>query len=65
MSANRGVPHHFVRGTASPKRKLSDDQVRAIRASTGSPKVVGKEYGVSHMTVLRIREGVTYREVTV
>lgn len=44
-------------GEAKADARLTIDQVRAIRYDTRSSRVVGREYGVSHTAVLRIKRG--------
>jgi uncharacterized protein YgbK (DUF1537 family) len=38
-------------------RKLTDDQVRAIRASAGDAKILAARYGVQRSYVYRLRNG--------
>lgn len=53
-----------TRGSASPHAKLTDDDVRAIRASTEPSRATGRLYGVSHRTVLLIRRGEAWSHVS-
>jgi hypothetical protein len=46
-----------LRGEAKPDARLTVAQVRAIRLDTRAARTVGREYGVSHTAVLRIRRG--------
>ena len=41
------------KGEAHPMRKLSDDQVRAIRADTRSQRAIGMAYGI-HQTLVSL-----------
>ena len=43
--------------------KLSEEQAREIRASTGSTKIVAARYGVSTQTVRRVRSGDSWRHL--
>ena len=45
-------------------RKLTDEQVRKIRSSHESARALAERYGVSHPTILHVREGSTYSHVT-
>ena len=45
-------------------RKLTDEQVREIRRSQESARALAERYGVSHPTILNVREGSTYSHVT-
>ena len=44
-------------GEANHNAKLDEDAVRAIRAAQGTCKAIGKQYGVSPMTVSLIKRG--------
>jgi hypothetical protein len=68
-------PDHLEEGTVADNsrdavergrmpQKLTPDEVRAIRASTGSTRAVGARFGVSRQTVSTIRRGITRRHVT-
>lgn len=48
----------------SPSTKLTEDQVRAIRASTEQQRVLARRYGVSDYTIRVIRTGKTWRNLT-
>lgn len=45
------------RGLDVPRTKLTDDQVRAIRASTGTTRSVASLFGVHHSVIWKIRAG--------
>lgn len=50
---------------ANPRRKLTPPQVKAIRRELRiSDLQWARICGVSHMTIKRVRDGVTYKEVT-
>ncbi len=49
--------------TCGTPRKLTDDEVRAIRASTETQQVVAARYGVTQNAVSCIKLGKTYRGV--
>lgn len=59
-AAGRGGDH---RGIKNGRAVLSDDDVRAIRASSESGAVVARRLGVSRVTVCGIRRGVKWRHV--
>lgn len=50
-------------GTRSGSAKLSEDQVRAIRADTRHQDVIGAEYGVHGSAICRVRNRISYRNV--
>ena len=43
--------------------RFTDDEVRAIRQSPRSARDLAREYGVTHATILHIRERRTYKQV--
>ena len=45
-------------------RKLTEDQVREIKRSRESARALAERYGVSHPTILNVRDGTTYSHVT-
>ena len=48
----------------SPIRRFTDDQVRDIRQSPRSARELAEQYGVSHPTILNIRDSRTYKDVS-
>jgi hypothetical protein len=48
-------------GEDSPSHRLTAEQVRAIRVDPRPSRVVGRDYGVSHTTILEIRRGNRWR----
>lgn len=44
-------------GEMKPNHIITTDQARAIRVDTRASRVVGRDYGISHTAVLRIRRG--------
>lgn len=63
--------HWMVRTTpqegiqeVTPHKKLTDEQVRAIRADRRSNERVGLTYGISRQNVWQIRAGRTWKHVT-
>ena len=44
-------------------QKLTEEQVREIRLSPLSARKISKQYGVSHPTILNIRDGRTYKSI--
>ncbi len=53
-----------ARGEASGKAKLTEDQVRAIRADTRMRREIAADYGVDSTVVSRIRLRHTWRHVS-
>lgn len=51
-------------GTKNPSAKLTEDRVREIRKDSRGSRTVGRDYGVSKVTVLRIRSGLLWKHVT-
>ncbi len=49
------------RGNYHPKRKLTGDAVREIRASTEPARALARRFGVSAKAVQNVLHGVTYR----
>ena len=45
-------------------RKLTDEQVREIKRSREPARALAERYGVSHPTILNVRDGNTYSHVT-
>ena len=58
----RSGTNYSTRLRRNPHRKLTEEQVREIRASD-QPFALGKSYGVAPMVVAQIRNGVTYKDV--
>lgn len=54
-----GVP----RGEQHHKARLTERQVREIRASAKSPQILAQRYGVGKTTIRLIRTGQTWRHV--
>ena len=48
----------------STRRLFTDDQVRHIRQSSLSARELAEQYGVSHPTILNIRDSRTYKNVS-
>ena len=44
-------------GENKPNHRITADEARAIRIDTRSARRVGRDYGISHTAVLRIRRG--------
>ncbi|MFJ7990282.1 HNH endonuclease [Streptomyces sp. NPDC096351] len=49
------------RGEDKPNHRLTTDQARAIRTDQRPSREIGRDYGVSHTTVLNIRRGTRWR----
>lgn len=52
--------HGELLGSAHPNAKLTDEQVREIKASTDGYRVLARRYGVGQTTIRRIRKGETW-----
>jgi hypothetical protein len=52
-----------TKGEAHPHAKLTEDDVRAIRADKRQGRIVGAEYGISQVTVVFIRNRKTWKYV--
>lgn len=50
------------RGEASPKAKLTAEQVVAIRRDTRTTRAIGRDYGVSNRHVSAIKRGEAWRD---
>lgn len=60
--------HQHVRArkmwdTGKANRRLTDDQVREIRASSESQRVLGNKYGLAGVAIWQIRHYKTYKDV--
>lgn len=59
----------YVLGNRTPKgfisrsRKLTPEQVRAIRSDTRPESIIAKEYGVGHSTISNVRRRAYYKDV--
>ena len=53
----------YAHGSGVVTAKLTEDLVRAIRASTGSHPAVARQFGVGRETVRLIRNNMTWRHV--
>lgn len=58
----RAVLRRWV-GRRGASRKLTDEQVREIRASSEPQRVLADRYGISQPAVVQIKKRRTYREV--
>ena len=61
LRAGRFEPH---RGERNGRAILTEEDVRQIRSSTGSSRIVGEKYGVSGNRVRSIRGGLSWKHVT-
>lgn len=55
---------HSPKGEANPRAKITEDDVRAIRADSRYQAVIAAEYGISQTGVGRIKNNLTWRHVT-
>jgi hypothetical protein len=51
-------------GHRSHQRRLTDEQVRAIRADRRPLHKLAEEYGLSKAAIFNAREGINYKDVT-
>lgn len=58
----RGRPNPS-KGEGNPRAKLSEDDVRAIRASDRPTAALARELGVSYFTVWHARKGLSWKAV--
>lgn len=63
--ADRDAKGRQARGESCALAKLTEDQVRAIRQSSGSHVAVGKQFGTSAMNVADIRHRRTWKHIGV
>lgn len=50
-------------GTDNINSKLSEEDVREIRLSNKTTRVLGAEYGVSHTQILKVKKRLSYKDV--
>jgi hypothetical protein len=55
--------HGSSKGTRNGRAKLTEDDVRAIRASTLSPRQLMKEYGLSKSQVYNVLNGTNWQHI--
>ena len=55
--------HKTAVGNLAPNRKLTAEQVIAIRADTRTNKEIAADYGIGHSTVSNVKLGYYYKEV--
>lgn len=48
---------------SAPNRKLTDEQVKEVRQSSESQRVLAKRFGVNKNLIAEIRAGTIYRDV--
>lgn len=53
-------PSRAALGKPSPRRKLSKEQVEAIRSDTRSQTAIAEDYGVSQQTISNVKLGLFY-----
>ncbi len=63
-NVQRGKTYKDIPGAKPSGRRLSDDDVRAIRASREKTTALAAEYGVTRQTIHFIRIGKTRKNVT-
>ncbi|WP_082201548.1 HNH endonuclease [Paraburkholderia phenoliruptrix] len=50
-------------GCTRVRRKLTDDEIRAVRAATGPQRAIAERFGVAQATVHRIKSGESWWDV--
>ncbi len=50
-------------GERNPAAKLTEADVRAIRADTRGPVAIARQYGISHPGVIKIKQGLIWKHV--
>lgn len=60
---SKSMPERRAKGTRHGLAKLTDDQVRAIRADTRFQRTIAADFGVSQRTVNQIKLGRIWRHV--
>lgn len=63
IRAARTVPPPTFIGVANRQSKLTDGDVRTIRASADSGPALARRFGVDHAVIYRIRKGTAWRHV--
>ena len=61
--ADRQAKNRQAKGENQGQAKLTEEQVIAIRADTRPIRTIGKDYGISHPTVLMIQSRRTWKHV--
>lgn len=61
--ADRNAKGRTARGEKAGPSKLTEGEVRAIRAAAGPRNIIGRRFGVSTATVRNIQIGLTWRHV--
>jgi hypothetical protein len=56
-------PERILSGASHPQARISENDVRAIRASTELGVVLAARFGLSNVTISRIRRRVIWRHV--
>ena len=62
-SADKVSKRRHLYGENTPAAKLNASQVTAIRGATGSQRKIAKAFGVTDMTVWKIRTGKTWKHI--
>ena len=62
--ADRDAKGRLPRGESRPGSKLTEQQVREIRASAKSGKLIAATFGISYQTFMEIRRRQKWRHVT-
>lgn len=60
-SESRGTSRNV--GVKNPCARLTEDDVRAIRASNETQRALGEKYGVSHTAIYHIKKGIHWSHV--
>lgn len=63
MKGRKPASYDHARGEHCPSAKLTEDDVRVIRASSDSLRVLAARYGVSFIAIRNVRLGLTWKHV--
>ena len=63
IGRQNGLKNTWAKGAGNPKAKLTEQQVRFIRADPRSTKYLVADYGVDRTTIQRIRRGASWQHL--
>jgi len=64
VNGSRSRPEKLVRGDSHPNSKLTHADILLIASSRETEKVLGERFGVTHTTIWKIRNNVSWQHVT-
>ena len=65
LKKNRLSPLTQKHGTDNPKSKLTNNQVKIIRMSTASCRLLAEEFNVSSSTIHRVRKNQSWKHIDI